>query len=165
MFVSSQTVDNLALLDVAAVNAALSGAFDDRIKELRGLLAKAAENDAKGVTLAEAQKAKAAPDQLLADAKVAEAQVNEKAKSVAKREETLASGQALLQNGNVALESALAALEADKKAFATAKVADWDAIGNAQKALADAQAKRKAEQDALAAAKEAFNIKLVALKA
>jgi hypothetical protein len=32
MFVSSQTVDNLALLDVVAVNAALSGAFDNRIK-------------------------------------------------------------------------------------------------------------------------------------
>ena len=38
MFFSSQAVDNLALLDIAAVKLALSGAMDDRIKELRDML-------------------------------------------------------------------------------------------------------------------------------
>jgi hypothetical protein len=141
MFVSSQTIDNLALLDVAAVNAALTGAFDDRIKELRGLLQQVAAQDAKVKTLADAEKVKAEAERLLADAQAADTAASDKAKSVAAREAALASAEAALNSGNANLNNAVAALEADKKAFSAAKVADWDAIGNAQKALADAQAK------------------------
>ena len=97
MFVSSQTVDNLALLDVAAVNAALSGAFDSRIKELRSLLDQVAAQDAKVKTLADAEKLKAEAEASAKAAKAVEAAASEAFGDLAKREEVVKAAKAALE--------------------------------------------------------------------
>lgn len=164
MFVSSQTVDNLALLDVAAVNAALSGAFDSRIAELRGLLAKVAEQDAKVKTLAEAEKIKAAAAAIMENAKKAEADIAANNADLAAREEWLQAEKTKFFAADAAFIEKAAKFEADRAAFAKNSAASNAALADAQAAVEAEKARLAEERKALEAEKAAFNAKLAALK-
>lgn len=164
MFVSSQTVDNLALLDVAAVNAALSGAFDSRIAELRGLLAKVAEQDAKVKTLAEAEQIKAAAAVILDNAKKAEADVAAQNADLAAREEWLQEEKTKFFAADAAFISKVAKFEDDCAVFVKNSAASNAALADAQAAVEAEKARLADERNALEAEKAAFNAKLAALK-
>lgn len=165
MFVSAQTVDNIALLDVAAVNAALSGAFDDRIKELRGILKDIEAQNGKVKSLADADKLKADAEASLRSAKAVEAAANAAFGDLAKREEAASAAQRKADADAVAVAAMASDLQAKKDEFAKQWAASNEGLAEAYKALDAEKAKVEADRKALESERAAFNAKLAALKA
>jgi predicted nucleic acid-binding Zn-ribbon protein len=165
MFFSSQAVDNLALLDIAAVKVALSGAMDDRIKELRDMLKQIAEHEARVKALAEAEKIKASADAIYAAARKAEESAAEKHADLSTREQALRAEQVKLEVGLADHAKKAAELESAKDAFENhaASMKAW--IANNQQAVEAEQARIARDSAKLEADRNAFNAKLAALKA
>lgn len=165
MFFSSQAVDNLALLDIAAVKVALSGAMDDRIKELREMLVQIAAHEARVKALADADKIKASADALYVAAREAEESAAKKHADLSDREKALRVEQVKLEAGLADIAAQAAALDAEKNTFAqnSASMKAW--IVNNQQAIESEQARLALESAKLEADRNAFNAKLAALKA
>ena len=165
MFIPAQTVDNLAILDVAAVNLALTGAFDDRIKELKELLKKQQERDYIVTTLLEVDKLKESAQTEMKGIFQRERDIQAQSDSLNVRENALREERKNLDVSRTELAAGQIGHAKERETFNAMLQRSNNELNSNREWINTAKEKIQSDLAALAEQKSEFNAKLTALKA